>query len=104
MIEVATHTVTTHEHSGTSRASEPASPQREDRLRTLALEQIYRVRRFKLHLVVFAVGLPALGILWVLTEYFEEHTWPSRFASAPAEVVAGGDDELVGDLVQCAEG
>jgi hypothetical protein len=32
---------------------------------------------------VFAVGLPALRILWVLTEYFEEHTWPSRFASAP---------------------
>jgi hypothetical protein len=55
----------------------------DDRLRTLALEQIYRVRRFKLHLAVFAIGLPMLGILWVLTEYYEEHTWPSRFASAP---------------------
>jgi hypothetical protein len=21
--------------------------------------------------------------VWVLSEYFEEHTWPSRFASAP---------------------
>jgi hypothetical protein len=27
--------------------------------------------------------LPLLGGIWVLTEYFEEHTWPSRFASAP---------------------
>ena len=54
-----------------------------DRLRTLALEQIYRLRRFKLHLLAFVVGLPLLGLLWVLTEYYEEHTWPSRFASAP---------------------
>ena len=54
-----------------------------DRLRTLALEQIYRLRRFKLHLLAFAAGLPLLGLLWVLTEYYEEHTWPSRFASAP---------------------
>ena len=53
------------------------------RLKTLALERIYRLRRFKVHLVAFAIGLPALGVLWVLTEYFEEHTWPSRFASDP---------------------
>ena len=52
-------------------------------LRKLALERIYRLRRFKLHLVAFVVGLPLLGLLWVLTEYYEEHTWPSRFASAP---------------------
>jgi hypothetical protein len=56
---------------------------RQERLRALALEQIYRIRRFKLHLAVFAAGLPALSILWVVTEYFEEDTWPSRFASDP---------------------
>jgi hypothetical protein len=55
----------------------------EDRLRALALEQIYRFRAFKLHLAAFAAGLPALTILWVVTEYFEENTWPSRFASDP---------------------
>lgn len=32
---------------------------------------------------MFVVGLPLIGVLWVLTEYYEEHTWPSRFASAP---------------------
>lgn len=52
-------------------------------LRALAIERIYRVRRFKLHLVVFAVGIPLLATLWLLTEYFEENTWPSRFASDP---------------------
>ena len=33
--------------------------------------------------VAFAVGLPLLAVLWVLTEYYEERTWPSRFASDP---------------------
>jgi len=54
-----------------------------DRRRALAIEQIHRVRRLKLHLSLFALGIPILGGLWVLTEYYEEHTWPSRFASAP---------------------
>ena len=63
----------------------PASvePGEDHELRALALERIYRVRRFKLHLVAFAVGMPMLAALWVLTEYFEEDTWPSRFASDP---------------------
>jgi hypothetical protein len=52
-------------------------------LEALAVERIYRVRRFKLHLVVFAVCVPLLTLVWVLTEYYEEHTWPSRFASDP---------------------
>lgn len=55
----------------------------DDRLRALALERIYRLRRFKLHLAAFAAGVPLLATLWVLTEYFEENTWPSRFASDP---------------------
>jgi 2TM domain len=55
----------------------------QEQLRALAIEQIYRIRRFKLHLVVFALGLPVLTAFWVATEYFEEDTWPSRFASDP---------------------
>jgi hypothetical protein len=58
-------------------------PEGEDAVRALAVERIHRIRRFKLHLVVFAVAIPALTGLWVLTEYYEEHTWPSRFASDP---------------------
>lgn len=48
---------------------------------------------FKLHLVAFAIGLPLLGVLWVLTEYYEEHSWPSRFASDP-DVVGTWDPWL----------
>lgn len=60
-----------------------AAPPQDDPLRPLALERIYRLRRLNVHLVVFLVGVPLLAALWVLTEYYEEHTWPSRFASAP---------------------
>ncbi|HZD02780.1 MAG TPA: 2TM domain-containing protein [Actinomycetes bacterium] len=58
-------------------------PRDEDTLRGLATERIYRLRRFKVHLIAFLLGIPILGAVWVLSEYFEEHTWPSRFASAP---------------------
>lgn len=58
-------------------------PKGKSDLRGLAIERVHRMRRFKLHLVAFALGLPILGGVWVLTEYYEEHTWPSRFASAP---------------------
>jgi 2TM domain len=58
-------------------------PQDQDALQGLATERIYRLRRFKVHLTGFVLGLPILGAIWVLSEYFEEHTWPSRFASAP---------------------
>ncbi len=60
-----------------------ARPQDQDTLPGLAAERIYRLRRFKVHLIGFVLGVPILGAVWVLSEYFEEHTWPSRFASAP---------------------
>ena len=52
-------------------------------LRALAIERIHRFRRFRVHVVAFALGIPIVGGIWVLAEYYEEHTWPSRFASAP---------------------
>ena len=60
-----------------------AEAERDEHLRSLAIERIHRIRRFRLHLVAFLVGIPLLAALWVLTEYYEEHTWPSRFASDP---------------------
>jgi hypothetical protein len=59
----------------------PADPARNRP--ALAVEAIYRFRRLKLHALAFLVGVPVLGAVWVLTEYYEEHTWPDRFASAP---------------------
>ena len=79
------HAISTKEdgRAKLSLAAPAAEPQKGDSVRALAAERIYRVRRFKLHAIVFAVGLPLLGAFWVLTEYVEEDTWPSRFASDP---------------------
>jgi hypothetical protein len=76
-------TLTRNERVAPERVPKIVMPEGEDPLRALAIERIHRLRRFKLHAVVFALGLPILGGVWVLTEYFEEHTWPSRFASDP---------------------
>lgn len=65
--------------------------ERDDGLDVLAIKRIYRVRRFKLHLVAFAVGIPLLTTLWLLTEYFEENTWPSRFASGALAILRAPD-------------
>ncbi|HEU4451356.1 MAG TPA: 2TM domain-containing protein [Gaiellaceae bacterium] len=59
----------------------PASEERA--LRELAIKQVERVRNFKLHLVAFLLGTVLLTTVWVLTEYFEERTWPDRFADSP---------------------
>ena len=76
-------TPTKNERQAPERVPENIALERADSLRALAIERIYRVRRFKLHLAAFALGIPLLAGLWVLTEYYEEHTWPSRFASDP---------------------
>jgi hypothetical protein len=78
-----TTTSANQERATADRLTDVAGGGPDDTLRRLALERIYRLRRFRLHAAVFAIGLPILGGVWVLSEYFEEHTWPSRFASAP---------------------
>ena len=73
----------TNHEPGAEVAPQSIAPEGDDALRAPAIERIHRIRRFKVHMVVFALGIPLLGALWVLTEYYEEHTWPSRFASDP---------------------
>jgi hypothetical protein len=83
VVRMPVETPTKNERRPRERLREVIEPEAEGTLRALAIEQIHRVRRFKLHVAVFALGVPLLGGLWVLTEYYEEHTWPSRFASDP---------------------
>lgn len=62
-------------------ATMPA-PDDERALRELAVKQVERVRSFKLHVIAFLFGTLVLGTVWVLTEYFDERTWPDRFADS----------------------
>ena len=58
------------------------APDDERALRELAVKQVERVRSFKLHVIAFLFGTLVLGTVWVLTEYFDERTWPDRFADS----------------------
>lgn len=59
-----------------------SAPDDERALRELAVKQVERVRSFKLHVIAFLFGTLVLGTVWVLTEYFDERTWPDRFADS----------------------
>jgi hypothetical protein len=67
-------------------AISPPAPTREDdeqaALRQIAVKQVERVRSFKLHVVAYVVLNLLIGVIWVLTEYFDERAWPSRFADS----------------------
>ena len=71
------------EHMDRAREAGREDASTEDQaLREVAARQVERMRSFKLHLAAFAVGVVALGLIWMMTEYFQDSTWPSRFADA----------------------
>lgn len=75
------------EHTTQEDATAPAPEAGDDvaearALRELATRQVERVHSFRLHVISFLVGVVSLGVVWVLTEYFQDNSWPSRFADA----------------------
>ena len=72
----------------TERVPPSAELESEEALRTEAVAQIQRERRFKVHAIVIGIVTPLAGLSWMLTEYYTAHTphmWPSSFADAPAD-------------------
>jgi hypothetical protein len=62
---------------------EPDGGASEERaIRDLAIRQAERVHGFKIHVVMFLIGIVLIGVIWMLTEYFQDSTWPSRFADS----------------------
>ena len=64
----------------TTRPAETTDGQRA--LRELAVRQVERVHSFRIHLVSYLIGVVGLGLIWMLTEYFQDNSWPARFADA----------------------
>jgi hypothetical protein len=62
----------------------PAEPE-EYALRRLAIKQVERVHRFKLHLALFLIGMPVLTGVWALTEYMNADGWPERFSDSAGQ-------------------
>jgi hypothetical protein len=59
----------------------------DETLRAQAKEQLKRIRDFKIHFAVYALGVPLLGVAWMITEYIDAGRWPTRFADADNGVV-----------------
>jgi hypothetical protein len=52
----------------------------EETLRTLATEHLDRVRKFKVDLAAYLVGICVLGCIWAITEYQNSGGWPERLS------------------------
>ncbi|HEX2292433.1 MAG TPA: 2TM domain-containing protein [Gaiellaceae bacterium] len=60
-------------------------PAEDAAVREVAARRLERIRKFKLHLAVFAVGMPFLTGVWALTEYLNADGWPERFSESAGE-------------------
>ena len=52
----------------------------EDELRSLARKQIKRRQTLKLRTAAYAVGMLALTLVWLVTEYLRADGWPQRLS------------------------
>jgi hypothetical protein len=52
----------------------------EETLRTLATEHLERVRKFKVDLAAYLVGIFVLACIWAITEYQNSGGWPERLS------------------------
>ncbi|HMN98408.1 MAG TPA: 2TM domain-containing protein [Miltoncostaeaceae bacterium] len=68
--------------STTETTRPPTRTEEEQALRALAVQQVERIHAFRRHLISYAIGVVGLGLIWMLTEYFQDNEWPSRFADA----------------------
>ncbi len=71
--------------NGTAQSLRPTTSREDIALRSMALKQLERVRRFRLHLMTFLVGMPFLTGVWALTEYMNADGWPSRFSDSAGQ-------------------
>jgi hypothetical protein len=61
-------------------ATPEPQPEADEGLRVIAIQHLERVRRFKLDLGAYVVGMIALTIVWAVTEYENSGGWPSRLS------------------------
>jgi hypothetical protein len=70
--------------ASTPPATPPPEHDEQAALRQLAVKHVERVHSFKLHVAAYVVLNLLIGAIWVLTEYLDEHSWPSQFADSDA--------------------
>lgn len=74
-------TETLKDNGALTRASLPSTSQSEDgTYRKLAIEQLERVRRFKIHVAGFVLAMVIATPAWIVAEYFTADGWPQRLS------------------------
>ena len=58
----------------------PAAPPHDEELRRVAHRHLENVRKFKLYLSMYVLGMLVLTPVWALTEYLNADGWPERFS------------------------
>ena len=58
----------------------PASPTHDEELRRVAHRHLEHVRKFKLYLSAYVLGMLVLTPVWALTEYLNADGWPERLS------------------------
>ena len=74
-------TETVKDNGTVTQESLPAiSPPEDEPYRKLAIEQLGRVRRFKIRLAGFILAMVIATPVWVVTEYMNADGWPQRLS------------------------
>jgi 2TM domain len=76
--------------NGKAPVADPGAPSNDDRqLRELAVRQLERKRRFRMHAISYAAACGVLIVIWAITEYNNAGGWPtsgfSQSSSIPHE-------------------
>jgi hypothetical protein len=78
VMTVPNDTITTNHRVETEAL--PAVPTQDEELRRVAHKHLENVRKFKLYLSAYVLGMLVLTPVWALTEYLKADGWPERFS------------------------
>jgi len=78
---VPTETVTKNERAVSEGVPELVRGLEDDALRTLALQHLERVRKFKLYLSVYVLSMLVLTPVWIVTQYETADGWLKHLSS-----------------------
>lgn len=76
-----TETVTTNERAVSEGVPDLVRSPDDDALRTLALQHLERVRKFRLYLSVYVLSMLVLTPVWIVTQYETADGWLKHLSS-----------------------
>ena len=78
---VPTETVTRSERVSSEVVPQSVRSPEDDAPRKVALRHLEHVRKFKLYLTVYVLGMLVLTPAWIVTQYLDADGWPQHLSS-----------------------